>query len=216
VSHRDTELGQPRPLGRSGERWRRGRYAQPLYLRTPPTKVVGVGVYEIRVLVMRGSHREQFVGAEVANDKRMVVTRIWIELLRHANGRPRFTSRGQLYRTRLGGPDGEMLCERTVLPACSSCRALLARGISGPFETWKEGVPYACMRGDIEKAAGLTVSEPDTPGRDCKPMFTRWQPYPSAQDAVSQRAVKAPASENDGTVGESLPTRTPLYGRTRR
>jgi hypothetical protein len=37
----------------------------------------------------------------------------------------------------------------------------MALGITGPFETWKEGIPYACLRGDIEKVAGLTVYEPD-------------------------------------------------------
>jgi hypothetical protein len=36
----------------------------------------------------------------------------------------------------------------------------MARGITGPFETWKEGIPYECLRGDIEKVAGLTVYEP--------------------------------------------------------
>ena len=66
-----------------------------------------------------------------------MTTKIWIEQLRHPDGRPRYSSRGQLYRTRLGGPDGEVLCEQTVSPVCPSCRVLLARGITGPFETWK-------------------------------------------------------------------------------
>jgi hypothetical protein len=35
----------------------------------------------------------------------------------------------------------------------------MARGITGPFETWKDGVPYACLRGDIETMAGLTLEE---------------------------------------------------------
>jgi hypothetical protein len=90
-----------------------------------------------------------------------MTTKIWIEQLHHPDGRPRYTSRGQLYRTRRDGPDGEVLCEQTVSPVCPSCRALMERGITGPFETWKEGMPYACMRGDVEKVAGLTVKEPD-------------------------------------------------------
>jgi hypothetical protein len=40
------------------------------------------------------------------------VTIIWIEHLRHSDARLRYSSRGQLYRTRLGGPDGEVLCDR--------------------------------------------------------------------------------------------------------
>jgi hypothetical protein len=105
-----------------------------------------------------------------------VTTKIFIETVRHGDGRSRYSSRGQLYRTRLGGPDGEVLCEQTVSPICPSCRALLARGITGPFETWKEDVPYACMRGDIEKVAGLTVKEPDRGAIT----FARWKPFPSS------------------------------------
>src|SRR5262245_15311185 len=78
-----------------------------------------------------------------------MITKIWIEQLCHPDGRARYTSRGQLYRTRLGRPDGEVLCQETISPVCPSCRALLARGITGSFETWRESVPYACMRGDI-------------------------------------------------------------------
>ena len=114
---------------------------------------------------------------------------IWIELLRHADGRVRYSDRGQLYRTRLDEPDGEVLCQQTVSPVCPSCRALLALGITGPFETWREGVPYACMRGDIEKVAGLTVAE----GRITSPRFMKWQPYPDPQDAFSLRKVRPPA-----------------------
>src|SRR5262245_2399826 len=48
----------------------------------------------------------------------VVVAIIWIEPLGHADDRPRYSARGQLYRTRLGGPDGEMLVESTVAPVC--------------------------------------------------------------------------------------------------
>ena len=43
----------------------------------------------------------------------------------------------------------------TLVPAAS----WVARGITGRFEIWREGVSYASMRGDIEKAAKLDVSE---------------------------------------------------------
>jgi hypothetical protein len=131
------------------------------------------------------------------------MTRVWIELLRHADGRARYSDRGQLYRTRLDGPHGEVLCQQTVSPVCPSCRALLALGITGPFETWREGVPYACMRGDIEITAGLTVKEPDRGAI----AFARWNAFPSFP--VEARARK----DNDtGTGGRA--ERTPLYGRT--
>jgi hypothetical protein len=67
----------------------------------------------------------------------------------------------------------------------------MARGITGPFETWKEGIPYACLRGDIEKVVGLTVYEPD----DGVAHFAKWRPFD--QDAVSRSAVPAPAREED-------------------
>jgi hypothetical protein len=115
---------------------------------------------------------------------------IWIELLRHADGRARYSPRGQLYRTRLSGPDGEVLCQQTVSPVCPSCRALLARGITGPFDTWREGVPYACMRGDIEITAGLTVKEPDRGAI----AFARWNTFPSSPVEARAREVDGPCS----------------------
>ena len=133
-----------------------------------------------------------------------MTTKIWIEQLRHPDGRPRYTSRGQLYSTRLGGPDGEVLCQQTISPACSSCRVLLAHGITGPFETWREGVPSACMRGDVEKVAGLTVKEPDRGAI----AFARWNAFPSSPVEARTRLDIKPGS------GESLQTRTPVGGRT--
>jgi hypothetical protein len=121
------------------------------------------------------------------------VTRIWIEPLRHPDGLPRYNSRGQLYRARLDGPGGDVLVEQTVSPMCPSCRALMARGITGQFETWREGVPHACMRGDIEAMAGLTLEESSTK----TPRFKRWQPHPHSQDAISPASGSAPARESD-------------------
>jgi hypothetical protein len=119
---------------------------------------------------------------------------IWIELLRHADGRARYTDRGQLYRTRLGAPDGEVLCQQTVSPVFPSCRALLARGITGPFETWRECVPSACMRGDIEITAGLTVKEPDRGAI----AFARWNAFPSSPVEARTR------NDCDHGAGESV------------
>jgi hypothetical protein len=37
----------------------------------------------------------------------------------------------------------------------------MSRGVTGPFETRKPGIGQTCITGDIERAAGLTVYEPD-------------------------------------------------------
>jgi hypothetical protein len=130
-----------------------------------------------------------------------MTTRIWIEPVKRPDGRDWYTDRGLLLRTRLGAPDGEILADRVHNPVCISCRALIARGITGPFETWKEGIPYACLRGVIEKMAGLTAYEPD----DGVVQFARWRPFD--QNAVSRSAVPASASEQD-TAGREIATDT--------
>jgi hypothetical protein len=75
---------------------------------------------------------------------------------------------------------------------CETCRVLMSRGITGVFETWKEGIGHPCITGDIQRAAGLTVYEPD----DGVVHFARWRPFD--QNAVSRSAVSAPAREDDG------------------
>jgi hypothetical protein len=121
-----------------------------------------------------------------------MTTRIWIEPVKRPDGRNWYTDRGLLLRSRLGGPEGEILCDRVHNPVCESCRVLMSRGIIGAFETWKVGIPYPCMTGDIAGTAGLTVHEPD----DGVVHFARWRSF--AQDAVYRSAVPAPASEDDG------------------
>src|SRR5262245_66136597 len=98
------------------------------------------------------------------------MTTIWIEPVPRPDGQPwytprkeRLTAAGLQLRTRLGGPQGDVLVERTTNPVVASCRALMARGITGPFETRKPGFDYPCMRGDIEKAAGLAIREDADP-----------------------------------------------------
>jgi hypothetical protein len=73
---------------------------------------------------------------------------------------------------------------------CETCRVLMSRGITGAFETWKEGILYRCMTGDIASTAGLTVHEPD----DGVVHFARWRPFD--HNAVSRSAVLAPARED--------------------
>jgi hypothetical protein len=121
-----------------------------------------------------------------------MTTRIWIEPVKRPDGRNWYSDRGLLLRTRLGGPDGEVLCDRVHNATSETCRVLMSRGIVGSFETWKVGIQYPCMMGDIASTAGLTVHEPD----DGAVHFARWRPFD--QHAVSRSAVPSPAREDDG------------------
>jgi hypothetical protein len=85
----------------------------------------------------------------------------------------------------LGGPDGENLCDRVQNALCESCRVLISRGVTGQFEIRKPGIGHPCIRRDIERAAGLTVYEPD----DGVEHFATWRAFD--QDAVSRSAVLA-------------------------
>jgi hypothetical protein len=123
-----------------------------------------------------------------------MTTQIWIEPVKRPDGRNWYTDRGLLLRTRLGGPDGEVLCERVHNAICETCRVLMSRGITGPYETWKACVPYACMRGDIETTAGLTVKEPDKGAIT----FARWNAFPSSP--------VEPRTRQDNDTGTGEPT----------
>jgi hypothetical protein len=136
------------------------------------------------------------------------VTIIWIEPVKRSDGSNWYSGRnGLLLRTRLGGPDGEVICDRVHNALCETCRVLMSRGITGLFETWREGVPCACIRGETERTAGLTMSEPDIRRRDCQPRFVRWRPYPGSQNALPLHSVEAPARE-ESLAGRGLPLHT--------
>ena len=104
------------------------------------------------------------------------------------------SERGLLLIARLGDPDGEILVEGVHNALCEACRVLMSRGIVGPFETWKQGILYPCLRGDIETTASLTVEESITKS----PRFTKWQPHPHSQDAIYRASGSAPAPEDVG------------------
>ena len=126
---------------------------------------------------------------------------IWIEPVKRSDGSNWYSGRnGLLLRTRLGGPDGEIICDRVHNAVCETCRVLMSRGITGAFEIRKAGVAYTCMKGDIERTAELTVAEPAIGGRDCQPRFVRWRPYPTSQNALPLHSVDAPAREK-GAAG---------------
>jgi hypothetical protein len=89
-------------------------------------------------------------------------------------------------------PDGEVLCDRVHNAICETCRVLMSRGITGPFESWRAAIPYACLWGDIERTAGITVEEGSTKS------FRRWEPHPHSQNGISRASGSAPAREDDG------------------
>jgi hypothetical protein len=125
-----------------------------------------------------------------------MTTQIWIEPVKRPDGRAWYTDRGLLLRSRLGGPDGQILCDRVHNAVCESRRVLLSRGIFGAFETWKAGISYPCMGGDIARTAELTVHEPD----DGVVHFARRRPFD--RDAFSRSTVPAPAREDEAADRE--------------
>jgi hypothetical protein len=90
---------------------------------------------------------------------------------------------GLLLRARLGGPVGEILCDRVFNALCESCRALMAHGITGLFETTQADIDYPKRR------QALTVKEPD----DGAVHFARWRPFD--QNALSRSPILAPARD---------------------
>lgn len=78
--------------------------------------------------------------------------RIYIELRGYG-------ARGPRYQVRMNKPDGMVIIEGTTEPMFDAARALLSKGVAGKLEMWDSQRPYCRLRGDIERLAGLTVSE---------------------------------------------------------
>lgn len=139
-----------------------------------------------------------------------MLKRIWVEVLRHPDGCPKYSSRGQLYRTKLGDADGPVLCERTMTPTLDSCRALLACGITGPFETWHEGDSFARLTGDIANGAKLEVKEGAV-------RSVRYEPIATAEHGAAKPARLAVTQRRHGAGYSVTPDRRPcVLGRSGR
>jgi hypothetical protein len=121
-----------------------------------------------------------------------MTTRIWIEAVKRPDGSDWYTDRGLLLQTRLGGPDGEVLCDRVHNAIFETCRVFMSRH---------------CRRlRDMEARSRLRVHErrhslyswidgaraPD----DGWSISRGGNPFD--QNAVSRSAVLAPAREDDG------------------
>lgn len=84
--------------------------------------------------------------------------------------------RGLLYDCEYAG---EKICQSTTTPFLDACRVLKHRGMSGPVEMWDGVRPYPRMRGSIEVAAGLSVSDGSAGG-------VRFRKYVSVQQEATQ------------------------------
>ena len=100
------------------------------------------------------------------------------------------SSRGQLYRTKVSDADGPVLCARTITPTLDSCRAMLASGVTGPFEAWHESDSFPRLTGDIANVAKLEVKE--GPLR-----FVRCEPVATAERVPQTRPDPLPVSEGN-------------------
>jgi hypothetical protein len=108
--------------------------------------------------------------------------------------------RGQRYRVRFGG---EVLIADTWNPEFEACRALAARGFTGPFEVWRVGKAHPDMLiPDIEEGARWTVLENVNVGL----VIVRWRPWSDdiQPDAFSRHAVLAPEAAQ-ALGGETCP-----------
>lgn len=86
--------------------------------------------------------------------------------------------------------DGEVIVSRSHDPEYDAARALLARGLTGRFETIDSKTGKPRMRFDIEKAAGLCVVEED--GR--RPRLRRWSPPGSGASTAAPPLVPVPTA----------------------
>jgi hypothetical protein len=113
---------------------------------------------------------------------------------------PRVTHRVEITPTRLGNRGqrysvtyrGALLIAGTRTPAFAACRALLARGITGRLQVWRPGKSVHDMQLDIERGAGVMITETDAHGLQVVP----WRPF--AQDTAERVAfVQHPSAGGD-------------------
>ena len=87
--------------------------------------------------------------------------------------------RGQYYKVIY---NGAILIEDTRNPEYDACRVLLAMGITGRLQTWRQGSQAPCLRLDIENGAKVTIEE----GQRAGPRLRRWEAHPDANlEAIS-------------------------------
>lgn len=72
-----------------------------------------------------------------------------------------YGARGARYLVRMNRPDGMVIVNATTEPLFAAARVLLSKGVTGKLQLWDRSRPYCRMQGDIERLAGMTVSEGD-------------------------------------------------------
>jgi hypothetical protein len=108
----------------------------------------------------------------------------------------RFAVRGPVYRVMYAD---EVLIGACRCPLLDSCRALLARGITGRLELWRAGKATFDAACDVQIGAQYTIIESETESL----RLARWSPSP--WNAVSRRSVEAKTATNGSPVLESPP-----------
>jgi hypothetical protein len=77
---------------------------------------------------MRGVKIENLFRFSTFSKGILMTTQVWIEPVKRLDGRNWYTDRnGLLLRIRLGGPHGEILCDRVHNAVCETCRVLMSR-----------------------------------------------------------------------------------------
>lgn len=117
--------------------------------------------------------------------------KIVIEPVRNSDGKAVHSSLGPLYKVWL---DGEVLLEKTAMPFGDSARELQKRGYAGALEMASALSANPRMSGDIDKAAGLTVTES---GGRCR--FTKYTPvdYKKFHKAEKEKATPQTDADED-------------------
>jgi hypothetical protein len=113
----------------------------------------------------------------------------------------RYGARGAVYRVRYVD---EVLIGACRCPLLDSCRALLARGITGRLELWRAGMATFDVACDVQVGAQYTVVESETESV----RLVRWSPAP--WNAVSRRSIEARTATDADPVAWPTQSETPI------
>jgi hypothetical protein len=113
----------------------------------------------------------------------------------------RYGARGPVYCVRYAD---EILIGTCRCPLFDSCRALLARGITGRLELWRAGKATFDVACDVQVGAQYTVLESETESV----RLGRWSPAP--WNAVSQGSIEATTATDVAPVPWPTPDETPI------
>ena len=113
----------------------------------------------------------------------------------------RYGVRGPVYRVKYAD---EVLISACRCPLLDSCRALLARGITGRLELWRVGKATFDVACEVQVGAQYTVVESETESV----RLARWSPAP--WNAVSRRSIEARTATDADPVPWPTPGEAPI------